>query len=156
MSICLYQPGRQVEPCRTVMPLLPPPLTLFPFIPCTSSLSPRATPTARTPDWRFPLERGRTSRTPIGSRRIHTRYSFATPFVDPSRGRNPACTLLFPAYSLSSTSSSSTPLVSDRCDSPLSHGAPSQCISPPALFHLSRRIFLNKYFFNKRRAARTA
>ncbi|EZA60687.1 hypothetical protein X777_11346 [Ooceraea biroi] len=33
---------------------------------------------------------------------------------------------------------------------PLSHGAPLQCISPPALSPFARRIFLNKCFFNKR------
>lgn len=110
---------------------------------------PRVTPTARTPDWRFSLERGRTSCTAIGSRRIHTRYSFATPFVDPSRGRNP----VYPSFLVN-------PLP------PTSFSFDTPCERPMKLtpltgrlynafhrrrFYLSHRIFLNKYFFNKRR-----
>lgn len=92
-------------------------------------------------DWRGFLERGRTSCTPIGSSRIHTRYSFAGSFVDLSI----RVSLFLPIF----------PFFSNPCrcrgSMQLTLRTPSrgsfQCISPPAFtFH---RIFLSKYFFNK-------
>jgi len=106
---------------------------------------PRVTPTARTPDWRFSLERGRTSRTAIGSRRIHTRYSFATLFVNPLQGRNPSAPLSLQTFSLLRPSRST--LLVSRCNSLFSRGAFTMHFTASAFTF--RVGFLNKYFLNK-------
>lgn len=128
-EVCLSLSASQVEPLKPAMRLYH----------CHPSGKARRVTDAH--DWRGFLKRGRTSCTPIGSSRIHTRYSFAGSFVDPRTE---------PSLFLSISPFASNPR---RCrgSMQLTLRIPSresfQCISPPAFTF--RQIFLSKYFFNK-------